>query len=475
MKRATADDHLRRVVNRKSPRFIKSLILENIAGLSPEEIDISPGLCVICGPNGAGKTTLLRAMYASLNPVWLKDQPAVQKKIAKGKCTVCLVTDGAEEICEADFSAEQPANGEVENVSYREPSSEAPTLQRFLSETEDLSEILKTIEPRKFNSEELADISYVVGKEYTEVEIYEIEEWGDGTVPYFRVRAAGHQYSAESMGLGEFSAFVIYWWLSELAPKSILLLEEPESFISPRSQTALFDLIVKFSDKKALAVILSTHSPNIVLRTPFSNIRILVSNGDVCRAVVPDGTDIALASLGMLPNSLGIVFVEDRAASYLLEAILANFSPRLLKLFSIVRRGSWSDVIAALDGIPKDGHPFLFSGMLDGDQRSQHRASAWPLAYLPGDRSPAGMTIETAKLHRDSFASALGVDRQSLDAAIQNHAGLDEHDWPAEVAKSLGISESHVLASMARVWVALPESQSECRDVVQALKQLLPT
>jgi hypothetical protein len=66
----------------------------------------------------------------------------------------------------------------------------------------------------------------------------------------------------------------------------------------------------------------------------------------------------------------------------MLQCILEEYDPNLLNKYSIVKRGSFAEIIRTLDSIPPTGHPFLFAGILDGDQRSQKHPCSWPINFL---------------------------------------------------------------------------------------------
>ena len=58
------------------------------------------------------------------------------------------------------------------------------------------------------------------------------------------------------MGLGEVSALYIYWCLSRAAENSILIVDEPETYLAHNSQSALIDVLAKFCSEKAFGVLL---------------------------------------------------------------------------------------------------------------------------------------------------------------------------------------------------------------------------
>jgi len=52
------------------------------------------------------------------------------------------------------------------------------------------------------------------------------------------------------MGAGEFAAFFLWWNLARAARFSVLLIEEPETFLSPGSQAAFSDRLLSIMYSK---------------------------------------------------------------------------------------------------------------------------------------------------------------------------------------------------------------------------------
>src|SRR5207249_4749613 len=102
-------------------------------------------------------------------------------------------------------------------------------------------------------------------KEYSECKIFEVPEYDEiEKFPYFKATSNGVSYGSETMGQGELSLLIVLWELLTLPKNSILLLEEPETHVSPRSQEALMNVIAQNIVEKGIWTIVTTHSPVIV-------------------------------------------------------------------------------------------------------------------------------------------------------------------------------------------------------------------
>ena len=447
---------------------LASIELEKIRGLGGPRTAIPAGQFIaVCGHNGSGKTTLLRCIEACLREGGDRELIPELGQDFEGRITIGVEHRGKES--QVTFSLPQGSRDgpTFEDIYYFQPSAETPNRVRVLRNTPDLDEIIETAEPLQVES---GLFSYLVGKTYERVTVYEIEV-DDGVSPYYRVEAHGATYGSEAMGLGEFSMFYLLWWLNSLPRESVVLIEEPEAFISPRSQSAVADVLVKFTEEKRLFCLTTTHSPMVLNSVPQSCIRVLVRDGPECALVVPSEHDEHLAVLGVERTSIGIAFVEDMCAHYLLESALQKFAPSVLRAFSIVRGGSWSDILRTLNGIPVDGHPKSFVGVLDADQRDSELKSAWPLYFLPGEGPPDGQVCDAVQSNKDRFAECLNRDATSVRGFMANLHGVDAHDWPHEFAKQSRIDVITVVRAMAQCWVQDERWAGGAEELASALRE----
>jgi energy-coupling factor transporter ATP-binding protein EcfA2 len=470
VRRARAEDHWRRVCERHGSLRLASIQLENIRGLGGPNTAIPVGQFIaVCGHNGSGKTTLLRCIEACLREDMRLEAVPELGQTFDGKITLGVEHRGEQAHVTYSLPRGFRDGRTVEGVYYFQPSADTPDLIRILRETPDLEEIIETAEPRQVDSHLF---SYLVGKTYERITVYEIEV-GEDTSPYYKVEAHGATYGSEAMGLGEFSMFYLLWWLDSLPRESLVLIEEPEAFISPRSQSAVANALVKFTDEKRLFCLTTTHSPMLLNSVPPDCIRVLVRNGPECELVQPSEYDEHLAVLGVERTSIGILFVEDMLAQYALESALEQYAPSVLRAFSIVRGGSWSDILTTLNGIPVDGHPKSFVGVLDADQRDSNRECKWPLYYLPGDGAPDRQLCEAVYSNMDGFAEGLNRRSENISMQMANLHGIDPHDWPHEFARQSGIEVIAVAKAMARCWVRDERWAKGAEELASALRDNL--
>src|SRR5690606_18759076 len=116
-----------------------------------------------------------------------------------------------------------------------------------------------------------------------------------------------------TMGAGESAAFLLWWTLRRAQKHSVVILEEPETFLSQASQDALGSHIVSVAVDKCLCVIIATHSGALIGPTASDSTQFMFRS--------PQGVQFDNSAPTALLRQLGIdipvraiVLVEDAAA-----------------------------------------------------------------------------------------------------------------------------------------------------------------
>lgn len=470
MKSSAARDHWRHVCSNNHPFRISTVNLDSIRGIGKPGTVVNQGsFLAICGHNGSGKTTLLRCIQACLDQRAGQTPSLELQQLDDGKVTLEVYSMGEHHQIELNIPRFNRDGPSFKDIYYLEPSADTPELIKKLRTTTDLEEIIETAEPRDLETELF---SYAVGKVYDRVTAYEIEI-GDGMIPYFVVEANGSTYRSESMGMGEFSIFYLLWFLDFVPNNSLILIEEPEAFISPRAQAAVANVIARHTDKKRLFTVMTTHSPLILYQVPPSCVRVLARNGDTCNLLEVTDESEHLAVLGVQNPKMCIALVEDIAAQYALDAALRKFAPGVLKSLSIVRAGSWNEILKTLDGIPTDGHPMDFLSVLDADQKSKGLKSNWPILFMPGESPPDYQMLEAVRQNSKLFAESLTTTEAYANLHIGNLEGVNPHDWPHEFVKATKIDLPTVFRSMAVCWLVDGRWEKEAGELSRAIKEIV--
>lgn len=454
MRAARAEDHWRHV---KAPNTVPTRVRwfshKGIPGLEDCRKELDVPLSVLCGQNGACKTTVLRAVHACLDPGAYAGDADLAAKLLGAAVEVGVSMQGKDAVYRTEFPPGEPLSKDVRfPVAFVEPAVDSDRALQWFKRLENRQEIVAASDSSSLSSDDVQLISYVVGKDYSTIQIYEVESVGDAVFPYFRVSVgASIAYGSEHMGTGEHAAFYLFWVLRRIERFSLLLIEEPEAHLSPRAQLAVANMIAKYVDEKKLTAIVSTHSAAILDRLSLSAISIFAGPAGRARSYAPVGGREHLDLLGYAPALRGIVFVEDCAAEFLLREILSTYRRTHLSTLSVVRKGGWSEVLAALRAMPREGHPLLFAGVLDGDQRGKAVTGVdWPVYYLPGTFAPDQTMVDVAKAELDQLGPLLGVPQHVADAAAAGAAGQNHHDWISTFAGGCMLQSEDVMRVLAR-------------------------
>lgn len=479
LRQARFADHWRTLSRRAYVTRYDRLEFNGIAGLADGILTFHPGITAIVGGNGVGKSTLAHAAAAALATQngLISLQPYVGRLYGCSlKATVADATGVHEVGLSIDGSGGRNETGERETVAIQwvEPSLVAALVQRQVLGDANFADILEGVGARQLTASELASAAYVVGKDYTACEAYEIRDYGPFDVwPYFKVTCRGVTYGSERMGRGELSALVALWAIDVAPRNSIFVLEEPETHVSARSQSALMDILAWACASKSLWALVTTHSPAVLQRVPPQALRLLVgSNGGSVLADQPSLGDIAVIVGGGVAYKT-LILVEDESALYFAKTIIERLDPDLHRQCAIQSMGGEGRIASIVKTLPKMvGDKWLqVVGCFDGDLQGKIDATQfnWPHVFLPGDRAPDSLLREAvAREEPIALATALQVRTESLAATLEAAAGLDVHDWTKHVADKCDRRPEELVRAMTARWLIANEHAA--REFVAGIK-----
>jgi len=464
LRKAAFDDHWRRVFARSYPVRLEDVTYKNLLCLSDSQLQIPKGICAVVGGNGVGKSALLAAISELLAdpevPLGVGHKARLKESELEGTAT--------EPTGRKSLSISEDVNGlrtagpaKFESEFYwLEPSYLVNLTHKQVNEDAEFQDLLEPLSPNKLDADELEALSYLLGKKFDSCDIYEITEYGGlDPFPYFVAEAGDTSYGSERMGFGELSLLFILWKLRTIKKNSVLVLEEPEAHVSPRSQRALMNILAKACDEKGLSVILTTHSPAIIANLPKEQLILLSKDAAGTKAVVGASKLQVNELLGATTQKRGMLLVEDKAASEFVIALFSELHFELLSQLDVVDAGGEAKINAALTSLPKARGAWLsVIGLYDGDMRQtlQPQLFKWPHLFLPGTVAPErllrdelirrndGVTLLSEQLRREE-----GAVRMALDAVT----GQDAHDWFTMLPPLVGCEHSALMAALVRIWL----------------------
>ena len=468
MRRARAGDYWRRVYERPFEVRLDSVAFKEVRGIGSGQICFNGAISAICGANGVGKSTLVDVLVAALDVSAMADPRPPGLRLRGSQLEAVLQKDSTSHKIQTAFDQDvgcsvSPA---VEvSVELVDPATESGELSKQFSTMPNLDELLEPISPTEADEKELKELSYLVGKDYEACLTYEIDEFADKPIcPYFQVQSGGASYGSETMGLGEMALFLTRWHLQRSSKNSIVVVEEPETHVTPRSEGALLDLLAKYSLKRSLWVILTTHSAGIVSRIPRENTILLFRDADGIGFINGPTESQLYSTLGMDCGRNGVLLVEDRGAREFAKAWLRHHEPDLLVVFEIKDAGGESDIENALRKFPRTEDWLRVIGLFDGDQRGRTTGEYnWPYTFLPGSDAPEIMLRTVATESAGSVAKELRRNESDVRLALGAVEGMDHHDWYEELGKRLSVDYEQLMTVLFTVWLD-KEGNAECAE-----------
>lgn len=476
MRLARAQDFRRRLHEKASswPITIKRFSFSSIPSLGEGDIPLLSPLSVLSGPNGVGKTTLLRLLWSVLDPDAAKSKPIGFARLKSGTATVEVAGPSKSFELGLDFGSREassnPSRDELElEVAYIDTSNEGPRIQNEFSNSDNPEDIINGAGPIELNSEQLTEINFLTMRNYRQVNLYEVE-LGDEVVPFFEVSFGPDRYDSRSMGSGEFSAFFLWWRLQRATPKSIVLIEEPECFLSPGSQSAFTDFLLKVLCSRKICAVVSSHSAEIINPLPSECIRFFRREQNGIALVTERPSPILLETIGIRQQRDILAFVEDEAAARFCRLLAERFAPFLSRRMIIVPKRGDGEIVNLLKQIDNTYDTLSILGIFDGDIVGKLPAPITAKAsFLPGDQPVEKLFKILAEENQTELQRAIGSgDIREALFALQ---GRDHHDWFVEITKNFGLEPGQMFMILFRLWMASGDNEALARKAFEKIQQ----
>jgi predicted ATPase len=177
---------------------------------------------------------------------------------------------------------------------------------RILSPAEDL------------NPAEVADVSQILGRDYTSIRLVKHSFFGvEGYTA--RLVTKHHSYSEAYAGSGEFAAVMLVRTIGRANPKSLVLLDEPETSLHPAAQRELMSYIARACVNNKHQVVLATHAPSMIENLPDYAIKLLdidSTDGRVRLTSQASSPQEAFRRLGATIASRTLIVEDELAAEF---------------------------------------------------------------------------------------------------------------------------------------------------------------
>ncbi|WP_294364363.1 AAA family ATPase [uncultured Clostridium sp.] len=471
MRSARVKDYWRKYSKINHKIEIKEIDLKGINGI--EVLNAQKGIFAICGLNGVGKSTIISAIKSILGlDLNVKDELRISKEVEG------LVTLGQEK--EINITSEYGKRlidvipKEANEYLYLEHEQAIDVINRITEET-NFDEFLEQYDEYSMSKVQLEEISYIIGKDYKEVYITEIED-DFFKFPFFRVNCNGVRYDSTKMGVGEHILFYYYIMIEKIEKDGIVIIEEPESCISVRSQEKFMDFMAKKNSEQKIQLIVTTHSPFIIKNIPSSNI-ILVDRYEECSIIYTGEEKRLTKELGLDINKRGIIYVEDNLAELFLKKILNDSNNGfILEDYDIKSVNGESEITSRLKSNCTE-IDFKIIGIYDGDMREKlslkvKRELKWKYMFLPSKEELEVEFRRCVKDKRDIFISTLKKDKREVLSALSSVEGDNYHDWFINLHNKLRLTSEDLFNILYNLWIGYEENISLVNEFIIELKEV---
>lgn len=462
------------------PKFITSVTVSGLRGWTGQVVRFPFPVCAIAGENGSGKSTVLKALAS------LYDDPSRDKKKRFFPSDFFPQTAWDQVTgVEINFNISEGANSTVYTIKkptarwrLMEPRPSRHVIWQDISRTLPISaevgyaKIANSL-AREISSDVLDDdlkgyYSSIMGKRYTEARWSTADADPEKQIGVVSVN--GFNYSQFHQGAGEDATFDLLSLLQVVPSTSLVLIDEIEASLHPRSQRRLMHFLLWVARTKHVQVVVSTHSPYILSELPEEG-RILIERGTNGPVITyGPSPEYALNKMDDHINPQLYVFAEDSESIVAAQAILRALSVDI-QYIKFIAVGPSNDVSSAARVAQNRDFPITAVGVLDADKSAMENC-----AVLPGNRAPEIEIFSAMSDKIDDVCARLQksntVVRDALDQtlAVDNH-----HQWPQFFAERIGESATYIWETFCRIWAARTLTEEEKRNFCQTLLPNLDT
>lgn len=440
------------------PKYLSSIQINGLRGWTGEEIRFNFPVTVIAGENGTGKSTILKAAacaYSSPRGTQDTFYPSA-----------FFPDTPWENITNAELTYKIREGSDEHNFKYRKRQARWRTSGKKRTRKVIIQDVSRTlpldatvgyakIAKQSANevsanslSEDLTKYySSIIGRVYTEAKfaISNVDNNREVGV----VSLAGAEISQFHQGAGEDATLDLLSLLQEIPDTSLVIIDEVEASLHPRSQRRLVHFLLWLSRTKHIQIIVTTHSPYVLEEFP-SEARILVerkSSGiEILYNISPN---FALNRMDDISCPELYIFTEDQESSILAKTILQHTGIDNTRI-EFLDIGPSNIVNAIASVANNERFPVAAIAIVDADVEAQNGS-----IQLPGEFAPERQLVMDIRSSAVGIlASRLEKSESSVTNALDDTISLqDHHDWPSNLARLLGETSSYVWQTLCSVWV----------------------
>ncbi len=460
------------------PKYLSSITISGLRGWTGQEVRFPFPITVISGENGSGKSTVLKAAAC-----------AYQSPLGKSHNYYPGV-----------FFPDTPwerITGANINYIIREGNREHPMIYRKTSERwrnsgrkterrvifQDISRTLPIeatvgyayIANRNAHETSMTQLSEdfmqyyrdIMGRNYSSARLAAADVNVNRMVGVVQMGAL--QFSQFHQGAGEDTVFDLLSLLQNIPDTSLILIDEIEASLHPRSQRRFVHFLLWLVRTKQIQVIITTHSPYIIEELP-AEARVFVERLIEGRGLLYGITSAyAVTKMDDIINPDLYLFTEDMQASTLTSVLLRQAGIDVSRI-DFVEVGAANVVRTLGIALNRESFPLHGLGIIDPDQEDSSHC-----IKLPGSMAPEKQIFLDISSTALSFLSdRLGLHIDSLRTAFENTTSLiDHHAWITQCAMRTGQTSDYLWQTMCEVWVKHCLDPGKLRDFKTSIESAM--
>lgn len=440
------------------PKYLSSIQLNGLRGWTGETIRFNFPVTVIAGENGTGKSTILKAAACAYSSPQGKNDtfypsaffPDTPWENITNAELIYKIREGSNE---HDFKfrkrlARWRPSGKKRNrkVIIQDVSRTLP-LDATVGYAKIAKQSASEVSANTLSEDITKYYSSIIGRVYSEAKfaISNVDNNREVGV----VSLAGSDISQFHQGAGEDATLDLLSLLQEIPDTSLVIIDEVEASLHPRSQRRLVHFLLWLARTKQIQIIVTTHSSYVLEEFP-PEARILLERKSCGIEILYNiSPNFALNRMDDISCPELYIFTEDQESKVLAKTILQHTGIDNTRI-EYLDIGPSNIVNAIASVTNNERFPVTAVAIVDADVEAQNGS-----IKLPGEFAPEKQLIMDIKASAvNLLANRLGKSESSVINALDDTISIQEHhDWPSNIARLLGESTSYIWQTLCSVWV----------------------
>jgi predicted ATPase len=472
-----ANEEIRRLSKKWSagtgwPKRLEWLEVKGLRGWTGQRIEFSYPITAIVGENGSGKSTLLQSaavVYRSETRVRYASEffPDTAWDRIRNATLRYGYAQGSDH---SEGSIRKPTTRWLGNIERPTRQVEYIDLSRIqpVGARVGYARIAKTkhteASVKPFDQQQVDRLSSVMGREYDSARMALANIDNKREIVISKSNTA---YSGFHQGSGETTVAELL--RVDLPKYSLVLIDEIESSLHPRSQRRLVRDLAERCRELEIQIILTTHSPYVIEELPLEARKYILETKTSKEIVSGVSPQFAMTKMDDEVYPECDLFVEDRAATTMVGELLAFHGKEAFPRCQIIPFGAASVGHALGQMVAQNRFPRPSLVFLDGDN-----AEAPGCILLPGQDAPEQVVFKTLKSKNwYNLWSRISRDVSLVADACESAMTLaDHHDWVRVAANKLLCGGDTLWQAMCAEWAKMLPA-AEAKKVIQPIEDVL--